>query len=137
MTIRVATQRRKRIMSKESAGKQVRLRLVHINFWSATKNSFVVALMVSVILAVFNIGAWLLLTVLGVVDTLNGIVSSIIGVDFMGLTDLMSFPSVMVFTIVQIIANIVCGTVLGALGSLAFNFIARITGGIRIAFTND
>ena len=124
-------------MSKDSSGKQVRLRLVHIDFWSATKNSFIVALTVSVILAVFNIGTWLLLTVLGVVDTLNGIVSSIIGVDFMGLTDLMSFPSVMVFTVVQIIANIVCGTALGALGSLAFNFIARITGRIRIPFTND
>jgi|LakMenEpi03Aug12_release.lakeMendotaPanAssembly.Ray.scaffolds.fasta_scaffold429163_2 hypothetical protein len=124
-------------MIKDSSSKQVRLRLVHIDFWSATKNSFIVALTTSVILAVFNFGAWLLLTVLGVVDTLNGIVSSIIGVDFLGLTDLMSFPSVMVFTVVQVITTIVCGTVLGALGSLAFNFIARITGGIRIAFTND
>jgi len=124
-------------MIKDSSSKQVRLRLVHIDFWSATKNSFIVALTTSVILAVFNFGAWLLLTVLGVVDTLNGIVSSIIGVDFLGLTDLMSFPSVMVFTVVQAITTIVCGTVLGALGSLAFNFIARITGGIRIAFTND
>jgi ABC-type phosphate/phosphonate transport system permease subunit len=124
-------------MSKDSTSKQVRLRLVHIDFWSATKNSFIVALTVSLVLAVFNLGAWLLLTVLGVVDTLNGIVSSIIGIDFLGLTDLMSFPSVMIFTVVQTIATIVCGTVLGALGSVAFNFIARITGGIRIAFTND
>lgn len=124
-------------MTKDSSSKQVRLRLVHIDFWSATKNSFIVALMTAIILAVFNFGAWLLLSVLGVVDTLNGIVSSIIGVDFLGLTDLMSFPSVMVFTVVQVITIIVCGTVLGALGSLAFNFIARITGGIRIAFTND
>ncbi len=124
-------------MIKDSSSKQVRLRLVHIDFWSATKNSFIVALSTAVILAVFNFGAWLLLSVLGVVDTLNGIVSSIIGVDFLGLTDLMSFPSVMVFTLVQAITMIVCGTVLGALGSLAFNFIARITGGIRIAFTND
>jgi hypothetical protein len=124
-------------MIKDSSSKQVRLRLVHIDFWSATKNSFIVALTTSVILALFNFGAWLLLTVLGVVDTLNGIVSSIIGVDFLGLTDLMSFPSVMVFTVVQVITTIVCGTVLGALGSLAFKFIARLTGGIRIAFTND
>ena len=124
-------------MNKDSTSKQVRLRLVHIDFWSATKNSFIVALTVSLVLAVFNLGAWLLLTVLGVVDTLNGIVSSIIGIDFIGLTDLMSFPSVMIFTVVQTIATIVCGTVLGALGSVAFNFIARITGGIRIAFTND
>lgn len=124
-------------MSKESAGKQVRLRLVHIDFWSATKNSFVVALTLSLVLAVFNVLAWLIMTVLGVVDTMNGIVSSIVGIDFMGLTDLMSFPSVMVFTLIQIIAGLVCGTALGALSALAFNFIARITGGIRIAFTND
>lgn len=124
-------------MSRENGGKQVRLRLVHIDFWSATKNSFVVALTFSLILAVFNVVAWLLMTVLGVVDTINGIVSSIVGLDFMGLTDLMSFPSVIVFTLIQVIANLVCGTALGALSSLAFNFIARITGGIRIAFTND
>jgi hypothetical protein len=124
-------------MSKDTGGKQVRLRLVHIDFWSATKNSFIVSLTLSLVLAVFNVLAWLIMTVLGVVDTMNGIVSSIVGIDFMGLTDLMSFPSVMIFTVIQIIANIVCGTALGALAALAFNFIARITGGIRIAFTND
>ena len=124
-------------MSKDSGAKQVRLRLVHIDFWSATKNSFIVALTLSVVLAVFNILAWLVMTVLGVVDTMNGIVSSIVGIDFMGLTDLMSFPSVLVFTLIQVIANLVCGTALGAFGALAFNFITRITGGIRVAFTND
>jgi hypothetical protein len=55
----------------------------------------------------------------------------------MGLADLMSFPSVMVFTLIQVVASLVCGTALGAVFSLGFNFIARITGGIRIAFTND
>lgn len=124
-------------MSKESAAKQVRLRLVHIDFWSATKNSFVISLTLSLILAVVNVLGWLLLTVLGVVDTLNGIVSSIVGIDFMGLTDLMSFPSVMVFTLIQVVAGLVCGTALGAFYALGFNFIARITGGIRVAFTND
>ncbi len=123
-------------MSKDT-GKQVRLRLVHIDIWSATKNSFVVSLTMSVILAVFNILAWLVMMVLGVVDTMNGIVTSIVGIDFMGLTDLMSFPSVLVFTLLQILVNLVCGTALGTLGSFAFNFITRITGGIRVAFTND
>jgi ABC-type phosphate/phosphonate transport system permease subunit len=124
-------------MSKTSAEKQVRLRLVHIDFWSATKNSFVVALTLSLVLAVFNVLAWLIMTVLGVVDTVNGIVSSIVGIDFMGLTDLMSFPSVLIFTLLQIVTTLVCGTALGAFTALAFNFIARITGGIRIAFTNE
>ena len=73
----------------------------------------------------------------GVVDTLNGIVSSIVGIDFMGLTNLMSFPSVLVFTLIQIIASVVCGTAIGGFAALGFNFIARITGGIRVAFTND
>ncbi len=124
-------------MSKESAEKQVRLRLVHIDFWSATRNSFIVSLALSVVLAVVNILGWLIFTVLGVVDTINGIVSSIVGIDFMGLTNLMSFPSVLVFTVIQIIAGLVCGTAIGGFSALGFNFIARITGGIRVAFTND
>jgi hypothetical protein len=124
-------------MSRESAEKQVRLRLVHIDFWSATRNSFIVSLTLSLVFAVVNILGWLIFTVLGVVDTLNGIVSSIVGIDFMGLTNLMSFPSVIVFTLIQVIASIVCGTSIGAFAALGFNFIARITGGIRVAFTND
>jgi hypothetical protein len=124
-------------MSKVSSEKQVRLRLVHIDFWSATRNSFIVSLTLSLVFAVVNILGWLIFTVLGVVDTLNGIVSSIVGIDFLGLTNLMSFPSVIVFTVIQVIAGIVCGTAIGAFAALGFNFIARITGGIRIAFTND
>lgn len=124
-------------MTKSAPAKQVRLRLVHIDFWSAVRNSFVVALSISVILLVFNLLAWLLLTVLGVVDIVNNTVSQIIGADFLGLTDLMSFPSMIVFTLLTALVNVICGTALGALGALAFNFIARITGGLRVAFTND
>lgn len=124
-------------MSKPSTGKQVKLRLVHIDFWSAAKNSFVVSAFLSVTIAVFNILAWLIMTVLGVLDSVNGIISDIVGIDFLGLTDLMSFPSLIIFTLLGIIVNVVCGTALGALWSIAFNFIARITGGLRVAFTND
>lgn len=124
-------------MNKQAPAKQVRLRLVHIDFWSAVRNSFVVALSLSALMLVFNLLAWLLLTVLGVVDIVNNTISQIIGVDFLGLTDLMSFPSMIVFTLLTALVNIICGTALGALGSLAFNFIARITGGLRVAFTND
>ena len=124
-------------MNKPAPAKQVRLRLVHIDFWSAVRNSFVVALSISVLLLVFNLLAWLLLTVLGVVDIVNNTISQIIGVDFLGLTDLMSFPSMIVFTLLTALVNIICGTALGALASIAFNYVARITGGIRVAFTND
>ncbi len=124
-------------MTKTAPAKQVRLRLVHIDFWSAVRNSFVVALSLSILLLVFNLLAWLLLTVLGVVDIVNNTISQIIGVDFLGLTDLMSFPSMIVFTLLTALVNIICGTALGALGSSAFNYIARITGGLRVAFTND
>lgn len=124
-------------MAKASTAKQVRLRLVHIDLWSATKNSFVISIMLSVILAVFNILAWLLMMVLGVIDTINGIVRDIVGVDFMGLTDLASFPTVLIFTLLQVVVNLVCGTALGFLWAVAFNFITRITGGVRVAFTND
>lgn len=124
-------------MSNPAPAKQVRLRLVHIDFWSAVRNSFVVTVALSAVLLVFNLVTWLLLTVLGVVDIINTTISDIIGVDFLGLTDLMSFPSMMVFTLLTAIVNIVCGTALGALWAIAFNFIARITGGLRVAFTND
>lgn len=132
-----AQKRKQKPMSNPAPAKQVRLRLVHIDFWSAVRNSFVVTVALSAVLLVFNLVTWLLLTVLGVVDIVNTTISDIIGVDFLGLTDLMSFPSMMVFTLLTAIVNIVCGTALGALWAIAFNFIARITGGLRVAFTND
>ncbi|MFZ4504818.1 MAG: DUF3566 domain-containing protein [Microbacteriaceae bacterium] len=124
-------------MTKAPPAKQVRLRLVRIDVWSAVRNAFVVTLALSTVLLVFNLVTWLLLTVLGVIDIVNTTISDIIGVDFLGLTDLMSFPSMLVFTLLTALVNIVCGTALGALWAVAFNFIARITGGLRVAFTND
>ncbi|MFM6968449.1 MAG: DUF3566 domain-containing protein [Microbacteriaceae bacterium] len=124
-------------MANQNTSKQVKLRLIHIDVWSAFRNSFVVSTSVAIVIFCFSLVSWLLLTVLGVVDIVNNTISEIIGVDFLGLTDLMSFPSMIVFTTITALVTVVCGTALGALGSVVFNFISRITGGLRVAFTND
>ncbi|PTW90962.1 transmembrane protein DUF3566 [Microbacteriaceae bacterium MWH-Ta3] len=124
-------------MATKTAEKQVRLRLVHIDFWSALKTSFVVSSFVSIILAVVSLASWGLLTVVGVLGKIDELVNAMVGTDGTGLTDLLSFPSVLVFSILTAIVNLICGTALGALGSVAYNIVGRITGGLRVGFTND
>ncbi len=117
--------------------KQVGLRLVHIDFWSAVKNSFVVSAFVSIILAAVSLLSWLLLTVVGVLGKIDELVNAMVGTDGTGLSDLLSFPSVLLFSVLTAVVNLICGTALGAVGSLAFNVVVRITGGVRVTFSND
>jgi hypothetical protein len=49
----------------------------------------------------------------------------------------LSLPRVLSFGGTLAIVNIVGGTILSGLSALIFNIIARLSGGIRVGFTNE
>lgn len=122
--------------NRKPPGKQVRLRLVYIDFWSAVKLSFLVA----VCLAVVNIVAsFLVFTVLGstgIFEQVNSLVQDVAGAG----TDLRTFFSlgnVMGFAVIVSLLNLVVTTALGAVVAVLYNLSVKITGGILVGFTNS
>ena len=119
------------------ATKQVRLKLVYIDFWSTVKLSFLVAVSLGIVLVVATIMIYLVLQSTNIFDTLDQTLVEILGDENFSITDSFSLAQVSLFSVVVAILNIVVGTALGAITSVLYNFSVRITGGLLVGFTNN
>ena len=122
--------------------KQVKLKLVHIDFWSAVKTGLLVttATGIATIVAFFLI--WLLVSQTGLFGSLSTLVNSVIGgggasQQGVDVAQSLSLPRVMSFAFTVSLFNLVLGTALVGISALIFNVIGRLTGGISIGFTNN
>ena len=116
--------------------KQVRLKLVYIDFWSAVKFSFLIAAAIGVIIFVAVLLIWTVLASTGVFDQVSKLMQDVSGQSTLTVSNVISFAQVMGFTLVIAALNVVVGTVLGAIACVLYNLSVRITGGILVGFKN-
>ena len=119
-----------------ATAKQVRLNLVYIDLWSAVKVSAMVAVAISVAVFLTVILSWLLLSAVGVIGALEGVIGDILGDGGGGVLALLEFGQVLLLAVVGALINVVALTVLGSVGAVLYNAIARFTGGLTVGFTN-
>lgn len=120
-----------------SSQKQVRLKLVYIDFWSALKLSFFGALALGIITVVVIALLWIVLNQTNLFSQLDGLLQDIfndpnfsIGKDF-------SFSRVISFAAIVGALNTVIFTVIGAILAVLYNMTVKITGGLHVGFTNS
>ena len=122
--------------ARKPAGKQVRLRLVYVDFWSVLKLAFLIGLAIAVIQVVVTLLVYSVLAAAGVLEGVATLVSDVAaGAIDVGM--LTSLPTVMAFTIVSAALNLIVSSALGAIGAVLYNIAVRITGGVLVGFTND
>jgi uncharacterized membrane protein SpoIIM required for sporulation len=129
----VADKLAKKSSSKTSA-KQVRLRLVYVDFWSAVKLSFLAA----VALAIVTVVAFLLSTWCsdhGLIGKLDDLFKAFD--DNFVLSDYIGLPQVMAFSAIVAILNLIVVTVLGAVVAGIYNLMVKVTGGLLVGFTSN
>ncbi|MBR21870.1 MAG: DUF3566 domain-containing protein [Microcella pacifica] len=117
--------------------KQVRLKLVYIDFWSAVKLSFLVAICLSIALLITTLMIWVVLSSLGIINDLDALFAEILGEDALSLAEILSLGQVMFFASIVAVLNAVGGTVLGAVSALIYNLSVKLTGGLLVGFTNN
>lgn len=124
--------------SQKSVGtKQVRLRLVYIDFWSAVKLSFLIAVVLGIILIVMTILIWTILASTGIFAQLDSLLGDITGDENFSIMGSFSLIQIIGFSVVVALLNTIVGTALGAIWALIYNFTVRITGGLLVGFTNN
>ena len=128
-------ERLQRKTTKSPSAKQVRLKLVYIDFWSAVKLSFLISLCLGIALVVATFLIWVILNSTSVFAQLDAMLRDIIGEGF-SLSETIGLPQVMTFTIIVALLNVVTGTVLGAVAAMLYNLSVRLTGGLLVGFTN-
>ncbi|MGT2425686.1 DUF3566 domain-containing protein [Amnibacterium kyonggiense] len=121
---------------KAAQTKQVRLKLVYIDFWSAVKFSFLIAAAIGVVIFVAVLLIWTVLASTGVFDQISTLLKDVSGSNTVTVSNVVSFAQVMGFTLVIAALNVVVGTVLGAIACVLYNLSVRITGGILVGFKN-
>ena len=122
--------------TRRTTSKQVRLKLVYIDFWSSVKLSFLAAICLAIVTVVATFLIFTVLETTRVFEQVNSLYTDIAG----GSTDLTSFLSignVMGFAVVVAILNTVVITALGAVFALLYNLSVKITGGLLVGFTNN
>jgi len=116
--------------------KQVRLKLVYIDFWSSVKLSFLVAICLAVVTIVATFLIFTVLNQTGLFDKMSALYADIAG-NSADLKDFLSIGNVMGFAVVVAVLNTVVITALGAIFAVLYNLSVKITGGLLVGFTNN
>jgi len=122
---------------RQVATKQVRLKLVYVDFWSAVKLSFLVAVSLGIVLVVASILVWIVLNSTGIFGNLDNVLKDILGDPEFSVASSFSLGQVALFSFIVAILNVVVITALGAIASMLYNFSVRLTGGLLVGFTNN
>jgi hypothetical protein len=122
--------------TRKPATKQVRLKLVYIDFWSTVKLSFLIALCVAIVTIVATFLIFTVLNQTGLFDKINDIYTSIAG-ESTDLSSVLSVGNIMGFAVVVALLNTVVITALGAVVALLYNLSVKMTGGLLVGFTNN
>ena len=122
---------------RAAATKQVRLKLVYVDFWSAVKLSFLISVSLGIVLIVASLLIWIVLDSTGVFASVSKLLADIHTDKTYSITQNFSLVQVGLFAVIVAILNTVVGTALGAIMAMLYNFSVRITGGLLVGFTNN
>ncbi|WP_091228345.1 DUF3566 domain-containing protein [Microbacterium sp. 3J1] len=122
--------------TRKTSGKQVRLRLVYVDFWSAVKLSFLGAVALAIVTMVSFFLIYLVLQATGILaqaDEFIGVVTD----ESVRISEVAGLPQVMAFAAVVSILNLIVFTVLGAVVAGIYNVAVKVTGGLLVGFMSN
>ena len=122
--------------SHKSSSKQVRLRLVYIDFWSSVKLSFLAAIALAVVTVVSFVLVYLVVQTTGLIARADEFFGNFTDGSIL-LSQFVSLPQVLAFSAIVAILNLVVVTVLGAVLAGIYNLAVKVTGGLLVGFTSN
>lgn len=120
--------------SRKPRAKQVRLRLVYVDFWSAIKLSFLAAVAVAIVTVVSFFLIYTIIDMMGIIEQLDEFIAGFADIT---IASFVGLPQVMAFAAVIAILNLIVITVLGAIVAAIYNLAVKITGGLLVGFTSN
>ncbi|TFD22510.1 DUF3566 domain-containing protein [Cryobacterium sp. TMS1-13-1] len=122
--------------TRKTTSKQVRLKLVYVDFWSSVKLSFLVAVCLAIVTIVATFLTYTVLVQTEVLTSVDELYATVAG-ESADLTAILSIGNVMGFAVVVAVLNLVVITALGAIYAVLYNLSVKITGGLLVGFTNN
>jgi hypothetical protein len=117
-------------------GRQAKLRISHFDVWSVSRFVFVVSLLLLVVGVVAVAMLWVVLDQAGVFRSVSNAIGDTNG-DPASAKNYFAFTTVMLWTFLIGVVNVVIGTVCAALGTLIYNTCAGLIGGVAVTLGED
>ena len=122
---------------RRTAKKQVRLRLVHIDFWSVVKFALLISIAVAIVIVVAAVLLWTVIQQTGVVSSVDGLLNDVTGSSGVTVETFVNFQGVLMFALVCAGLQIIVTPALSAIAAFLYNLSVRVTGGLVFGFTNS
>ncbi|MDA3147062.1 DUF3566 domain-containing protein [Leucobacter sp. UCMA 4100] len=122
---------------KKAPSKQVRLKLVYVDFWSAVKFSFLLSLCLAVVNAIATVLIYAVLAQTGALGKIDELFMDVVGGDETSLMNFLGYPQVIGFAVTVSVIGLIVGTVLGAIAAFVYNLLVRVFGGFQLGFTGN
>jgi uncharacterized membrane protein SpoIIM required for sporulation len=120
----------------KTTAKQVRLRLVYVDFWSAVKLSFLAAVALAIVTVVSFFLVFMVVQTTGLIDQVDEFFTSFSD-GGVSITQFIGLPQVMAFAAIVAILNLIVVTVLGAVMAGIYNLAVKVSGGLLVGFTSN
>ncbi|MCW4601808.1 DUF3566 domain-containing protein [Janibacter hoylei] len=132
--------RRHRLPTRPRAGRRVKLMVSRVDPFSVMKVGFLVSVALGIALVVMTAVMWVLLSAMGVFDSVNELAGQIIG-DGSGeefdVMDFLGFGRVVSLSIVIAVVDVFLLTAIATLGAFLYNIVASLVGGVHMTLTDD
>ena len=122
---------------KGPEAKQVRLKLVYIDFMSALKMSFLLGLAQFIVVVIGTLLLYLVFVQTGIFETANNVAGEVLGSNSFDINSVASIGKTVGAAAAVGVVNLIVITVMGAICAALYNAAAKITGGLSVGFTNQ
>ena len=122
---------------KGPEAKQVRLKLVYVDFMSALKMSFLLGLAQFIVVVVGTLLLYLVFVQTGIFETANSVAGEVLGSNSFDINSIASIGKTVGAAAAVGLVNLIVITVMGAICAILYNAAAKITGGLSVGFTNQ
>ncbi|WP_281786902.1 DUF3566 domain-containing protein [Aurantimicrobium sp. INA4] len=123
---------------KGPEAKQVRLKLVYVDFMSALKLSFLLGVAQFIVVVIGTFLIYLVFVQTGIFETANSVAGEVLGSGSgFDLNSVASIGRTVGAAAAVGLVNLIVITVLGAICAVLYNAAAKITGGLSVGFTNQ
>ena len=122
---------------KGPEAKQVRLKLVYMDFMSALKMSFLLGLAQFIVVVVGTLLLYLVFVQTGIFETANSVAGEVLGSNSFDINSIASIGKTVGAAAAVGLVNLIVITVMGAICAVLYNAAAKITGGLSVGFTNQ
>ena len=120
--------------------RRARLRLVHLDPWSVMKTSFLLSIAFGIVTVVAVAVVWSVLGAAGVWDSINQMVSDVLGGDSAQNFDVQNYVGtsrVLGFTMIVAVVDVVLITAISTLAAFLYNLAAALLGGVEVTLAED